>query len=129
MASVKRDGTPARPWRVRWRDPDGRQRKKSFARKVDADAFRARIEDQLNTGTYVDVAAARQTFQAYAEAWRKAQPVRPNTRLRHDRDLRLHAYPVFGSRPIGAIRPSELQAWVTGLSGRLSPSTARVVFG
>jgi hypothetical protein len=26
-------------WRARWRDPSGRQRTKSFARKVDAERF------------------------------------------------------------------------------------------
>ena len=35
MAAVTRDPRDRR-WLARWRDPTGRQRKKSFARKVDA---------------------------------------------------------------------------------------------
>jgi hypothetical protein len=40
MGSVEkrtRDGNVT--WLARWRDPDGRQRKKSFLRKVDAERF------------------------------------------------------------------------------------------
>ena len=45
-------------------------------------------------------------------------------------NLRVHVLPTFGDRPIGSIRPSEVQAWVRGLfrcartvdgAGRLPP--------
>ena len=32
-------------WRARWRDPAGRQRTKSFARKIDAERFLLGVED------------------------------------------------------------------------------------
>ena len=41
--------------------------------------------------------------------------------------LRRHAYPAFGDRPIGTIRPSEIQAWVKG--SPLAPSTVHVLHG
>jgi hypothetical protein len=44
-----------------------------------------------------------------------------------ERALRLHVYPLLGDRRIGGIRPSEVQAWVTGVE--LAPSTAAVVLG
>ncbi|MEU1642044.1 tyrosine-type recombinase/integrase [Micromonospora zamorensis] len=129
MASVeKRDDGRPRPWLVRWRDEAGKQRKKSFTRKVDADRFRSEVEHKLNTGNYVDPKVGRQTFQAYAEAWRAAQPHRHNTAVRTRSQLEKHVYPVFGSRPLAAIRPSELQAFVTGLSATLAPGSVRVVY-
>lgn len=134
MVSVSRrsDGRPG--YTVRWRDESGRQRKKSFKRKVDADRFRAEIEHQLYSGTYVDPAAGRVTFREFAESWRAAQPHRPNTASRVAYELTRHVYPVLGDRPLGAIRPSEIQAFVRGLglapgSVRNVVATMRAIFG
>src|SRR5690606_21267384 len=126
MVSVSKrtDGRPG--YVVRWRDESGRQRKKSFRRKVDADRFRAEIEHSLNNGRYVDPSARRQTFRQYAEAWRAAQPHRPRTAQAVEQHLRCYAYPAFGERPIASVRPSVVQAFVTGLP--LSASTTRTVF-
>lgn len=129
MATIGRTSSKSNPWQVRWRDPAGKQRKKSFPRKLDAERFKSEVEHQLHTGQYVDVAAGRVTFRAYAEQWRKTQQVRPNTAARHERELRLHAYPILGDRPIASLRPSDLQAWVTALGARLSPDSVRVVHG
>jgi hypothetical protein len=43
-------------------------------------------------------------------------------------DLRRHVYLTFGDRPLGSIRPSEIQAWVRGLEQDLAPSTIGVVY-
>ena len=127
MATVKKDSTRTKtPYVCRWRDETGAQRKKGFARKVDADRFRAEIEHKLNTGTYIDPRAGKITFQTYAEQWRAMQPHRPNTARRTKSQLTRHAYPAFGARPIGQIRASEIQAFVTG--AKLSPSSVRPVF-
>jgi integrase len=126
MASVDRrdDGRP-KPWLVRWRDEAGRQRKKSFARKVDADRFRAEVEHRLNTGSYIDPTAGRTTFRAYAEQWRTMQPHRPNTAARTKSQLSRHVYPVIGERPISQLRASEVQALVAGF--QMAPSSVRPV--
>lgn len=136
MASVEkriRDGSTT--WLARWRDPDGRQRKRSFPRKVDADRFLTTVEHGILTGSYVDPAAGKVTFRAYAEQWRAAQVHRPTTMAHVETMLRRHAYPVLGDRPLAAIRPSEVQAWVkrltTDCDGRpaLTPATVGVVHG
>jgi integrase len=123
MASVERrkDGRPG--YVCRWRDESGAQRKRSFARKVDADRYRAEVEHSLNVGAYVDPRAGRTTLRDYAEAWRVAQPHRPNTAARTKSQLQRHVYPVLGDRPIAAIRESQLQAFVTGVD--LAPSSVR----
>ncbi|MFG2052687.1 tyrosine-type recombinase/integrase [Micromonospora sp. NPDC048930] len=111
---------------VRWRDQAGKQRKRGFARKLDADRFRAEVEHKLNSGTYVDPAAGRVTFEAYAERWRAMQPHRPNTAARTRSQLTKHVYPVLGPRPLAQIVASELQAFVTGLP--VAPSSVRPIW-
>jgi integrase len=86
------------------------------------------VEHSLNVGTYVDPAAGRSAFRDYAEAWRRAQLHRPNTATRIESQLRKHVYPVLGDRPLAALRPSELQAFVTGLAVELEPGSVRTVF-
>jgi integrase len=68
------------------------------------------------------------TFERYAEQWRGIQVHRPNTARQIESNLRNHIYPRIGNRPIGAIRPSEIQALVKGLDGTLKPSTIEVVY-
>ena len=41
-------------WRARYRDPSGRERSKSFARKVDGEQFLVSIEDAKLRGASVD---------------------------------------------------------------------------
>ena len=128
MASVEKRRDDGRAgYLVRWRDEAGRQRKKTCPRKIDADRLRAEIEHKLNAGTYVDPAAGRRTFSTCAEAWRTAQPHRPNTATRVASQLRVHVYPVLGDRPIAAVRPSEIQALIGKLSTSLSPGSVRTV--
>jgi integrase len=126
MAHVDRDPTRAKtPYVVRWRDETGRQRKRGFARKVDADRYRAEVEHSLNVGSYIDPQLGRQTVRDYAERWRTAQPHRPNTAMRVRSQLEHHVYPALGDRPIAAVRPSEIQAFVSGV--QLAPGSVRTL--
>lgn len=43
-------------WQARWREPNGRQRSRDFARKVDATRFLATVEADLVRGEYIDPA-------------------------------------------------------------------------
>ncbi|MEU8220898.1 site-specific integrase [Micromonospora taraxaci] len=127
MAAVEKDPTRRKtPYVVRWRDEAGRQRKRGFARKVDADRYRAEVEHKLNTGAYIDPALGRTTLRAYGEAWRAAQVHRENTASRTKSQLHVHVYPRLGDRPIAAVRNTELQAFVTSLD--LAPSSVRPVW-
>jgi integrase len=113
-------------YRARWRTPDGRSRSKNFARKVDAERHLTRVEASKLAGGYVDPSASKTMLRAYAEDWRQAQVWRPLTEVRVESALRNHVYPVLGDRPLGALRTTEIQAWVRQLSERQSSSTVRV---
>lgn len=125
MTNVAR--RPDGRWRARYRDDAGRERARHFTRKSDAQRWLDEVTSTLVGGTYVDPTLGRQTFHAYAEAWRAAQPHRPTTAKNVEQHLRRYAYDTLGDRPLAAIRPSEVQAWATGLSTSLAPSTLHTI--
>jgi len=129
MASVEkrtRDGKVT--WQARWRDPSGAQRKRSFPRRTDAERFMATVRADVLRGTYIAPDEGRVTFGEYAEQWARIQQHRPSTTDSVERHLRRHVLPVLGDRPLGAVRASEVQAFVKGLSDRLAPTTTAVVY-
>jgi integrase len=128
MAHIQKRGP--RRWVARYTDPAGRERAKSFARKVDAERFLTSVQHSMFSGAYVDPRAGRITFAEYAQRWRDLQPHRPTTARTIERHLRVHVLPALGERPIGSIRTSDVQAWATSLctTNGLAPSTARAVF-
>lgn len=93
------------------------------------------VTASIVTGQYVDPRAARITFKEYAEAWRVSQVHRPFSAAHVETMLRRHAYPTFGERQLGTIRPGEVQAWVKKLGTAdedrkaLAPATIGVVHG
>ena len=80
-------------WRARWFDPDGTERSRSFARKIDAEKFLAGVESDKSRGLYVDPAAGRVTLEDYARQWQAAQVHRASTVDTCDSHLRNHILP------------------------------------
>jgi integrase len=117
-----------RRWLARWRDPAGVQRKRAFDRRVDADRFLIEVAADLARGAYVDPRGGRVTVREYGEGWRSAQVHRATTAAQVESHLRRHVYPTFGDRPLGSVRPSEVQGWVRGLEQHLAPATIQVVY-
>lgn len=126
MASIQK--RPDGRWRARYRDDASKEHAQHFGRRVDAQRWLDEVTASVVTGQYVDPKAGKVTFGDYARAWQAAQMHRTNTAAAVDSALRVHAFPTFGSRAIASIRPTEVQAWVQGLSQRLSPASVRVTF-
>lgn len=127
MASIAR--RPDGKWRARYRDPSGRELSRHFSRKVDAQKWLDEATAAIVTGQYVDPRAGKVTFKEYAETWRAAQVHRPSTQVHTETMMRRHVYPYLGDRPLSAILPSDVQAWVKRLSLTLAPSTVGVLHG
>ena len=127
MASI--DKRPDGGYRARWREyPGGPQKTRQFARKGDALLFLDAIRGDLAHGLYVDPAGGRALFRDYAEEWRSTQVHRSGTATQIETYLRLHAYPTLGHHQIGAIRRSEIQAWVKGRTRVLAPCSVELVY-
>lgn len=115
-------------WRARYLDPDGHQRSKMFARKIDAERFLASVTTDMLRGSYVDPSAGKVTFADFAARWLEARTFGESSREATEVRLRVHAYPYLGRRQLRDLRPSVIQAWVRGLQEQLAPSYVRVIF-
>ncbi len=115
------------PWRVRWREPDGRDRAKSFPRKVDADQFAFTVSAHIVRGNYLDPDAGKVRFEEYAAKWLAAQTFEETTRVAVELRLRLHAHPTIGNRFLSDIQPSTIQGSLRSLT-ELAPKYRKVVF-
>ena len=112
-------------YRARYRDPTGRERSKSFSRKVDAERWLAEVEHTKTRGMWTDPRLGRVRFADWLAAWWSTTTnLRPTTQARDETLLRLHALPRFGNMPLVAIRQLEVRAWVAELSASgLAPAT------
>lgn len=132
MASVESVGARGvdRRYRVRWRTPEGAQRKQTFRLREDADRFAREVEVAKDRSAYVDPAAGRVTFEAYAERWRCAQLHWDGaTAERVEWWLVRYAYPVLGRHYLTSLERSIIQGWVAGMAERLAPRSVAVVLG
>ena len=102
-------------YKARYRDAAGKEHAQTFALKKRADEWERQQRAALSRGDHIDPTAGRMLFKDYAEAWRKMQQHGERSAAKCESDLRIHAYPTFGSRRLGTIRPSEVTAWYGGL--------------
>lgn len=127
MASVAK--RPDGRWRARYRDPDGKEHSKHFARKVDAAQHVVTVAADVLRGQYLDPSAGKITFGQYADKWRHGQIHRDTTTARVEVALRRHVLPTFGAAPLASVSRSQVQAWVKGRSQLLAPSTVALTYG
>lgn len=111
---------------VPYREPDGKQRTKTFTKIADATAFMHSVEADKRRGVYRDLDAGRITFKEYGEQWLSSRTFNRSSYDATELRLRLHVYPVLGSKSLRDIRPSMVQAWLHGLGG--AETTRRVIF-
>src|SRR6476469_3883783 len=127
MASIttKRgsDGSPR--YVVNYRDPEDRQRRKSFNRKADAEAFRNTVEADKLRGTYLDGDAGRVTFRDYAAKWLAGRTFDRTPYEATELRLRVHVLPVIGHLQLRQIKPSTIQGLLRTLE--LSDTYRRVI--
>jgi integrase len=123
----KKQGQGQPRWRARCRDPSGRERSKSFARKVDAERFLVSVEDAKLRGAYVDPAAGRVPFAEWAERWfNTTAALRHTTRRDYRKLLDQQVLPAFAGDSLAGIDALAVREWVADLvAGRLSARRAR----
>ncbi len=120
-------------YRVRYRKPDKTQTdKRGFKTKKEAELFLASVTVAKAVGDYIDPALARITVAQLSTRWlegKKPPALKPSAYEPLEISWRLHVEPQWGDREIASIVPSEVQAWVTTLAGRRSPSTVLRALG
>jgi integrase len=119
-----------RRYRVRYRTPDHRQTdKRGFKTKRAAEEFLATVEVSKIRGDFVDPTRARVTVAEWAPHWYASQLQLKETTLSGYRQwLDKHVLPKWGKYQLKEIGHAEVQAWVSDLASRLSPSTVRQIY-
>ena len=128
MASTEkriRDGRVT--WLARWRDPAGRQHKRTFPRKTDAERHLTTVEHSVLTGTYVDAAAGRTTIGEWSTRWIAGRVhLKPKTLAGYSSLLRTRVLPRWQLVPLARVTHSDVVAWLAAMrAGDLSASRIR----
>jgi integrase len=114
------------PWRARYPGADGRQRSRSFERKVDAERWLRDELAKIDRGLWVDPSAGDVTFAEWSQSWLEGLDLKPSTRANYESNLRSRILPHFGAIPISRITPGAVRSWVTELRGSgLSAASVR----
>ena len=109
---------------VEWRLPDGKVRTRTFARRKDADAFRATIEAERLRGVVVDPRGARTPLSNVATRWLAAGASKRTSTIERDRAIiENHVLPTLGDRAVGSITKADVQATVDAWTKTQAPST------
>lgn len=113
-------------YEARYRDPNGRERSRSFRTKAEARRFLNEVETAKHRGSWIDPAHSKILFASWAEEHAKTRVhLRPATQARAVSLMKTHVLPRFGDSRLGTITQVEVQAWVNSLIGEgLSASTA-----
>ncbi|MEX1133935.1 MAG: site-specific integrase [Acidimicrobiia bacterium] len=128
MAHIRDRGREhERRWQARHRDPEGRERSKTFTRKVDAQRWLDQVTADLVTGRYVDPKAGRVTLGAFAGQWLEAQTFDASTRETMESRVRTHLLPTIGDVELRHLKPSTVQAWVRSRQTEVAPSYCRLL--
>jgi len=127
MAHIRRHPKTPDRWQVRYIDPNGRERAKSFARRVDAEKFLVTVESDKIRGTWTDPEAGKVRFGEWSH---RVQAGRLNlaesTAARDDSVIRSMILPTFSEVPLVGIEPSQVRTWVAELvDAGYAPSTVR----
>lgn len=118
--------TKAGTYRARWRDDTGKQRAKSFARKVDAARFLDEARASIARGTYIAPTAGVMTVREWAGDWLAASRNLGTGGLEtYQRDLDRHILPALGALALRRLTPDAIDAFLTAelVDKGLAPST------
>ncbi|MGW6460334.1 tyrosine-type recombinase/integrase [Streptomyces sp. NPDC055078] len=129
---VKTDryGTGLR-YRARYIGPDKTEKSQSFpdGKKRLAEKWLTKVAADMDSGQYVDPKASRTTFRQYAEKWLTSQATDDTTQESVVVQIRLHAIPYLGSRPLGSFKPEHIRDWLSELKQAVPASSyRRVIF-
>lgn len=100
---------------------------KTFTRRRDAETWEREAKAALSAGRWVDPSKSEAvTVSEWGKLWLDTlHGGKPTSSMDRESKFRLYVEPVFGRRPVGAIRHSEVASWARELAIRFSPSTAR----
>jgi integrase len=118
-------------YKVRYIDPDGQERSKSYPDKKlkDARAFLAKVETDKLTGDYIDPEAGKTTLREYCDNWLKGQSQDESSQRTIRSKLEKQVYPCLGARSLSTIGAATIRDWLSWMNGNnISESHKSQVF-
>lgn len=110
-------------WKARWREPNGKQRAKTFRTKRDANDHLAKVNADKLRGEY-STRTASPPLRDVADEWLDAAVnLSPVTLATYRRDFDTYLDPEFGSIRADRIDARTIQRWLTAELKRLKPVT------
>ena len=126
MSIEKRRTTRGTVYDVRLRDLNGRQYKRSFRTRREAETFAAEERSRRVRGVPIDPWAGRTILSKYSSAWMSGRAnLRPRTVELYTSLLKNHILPFLGDMELNDLTTLRVRAWHAELlrKGRLSPVT------
>jgi integrase len=128
MATVSEyESAAGKRYEVRYRTPDNRTtRKRGFKRKRDAELWAANQSVSASRGEHVDVSAGKATVGALGPKWLSGRAhLKPSSASAYASAWKVNVEPKWSGWQVSAIKPSDIQAWVSELSAKRSATTVR----
>lgn len=125
--SIKKVAVHGQPrFQVRYRDPDGIQRKRNFTSKREAEAFEDAELTNIRRNEWINPQSGATPFTEWANTWLELDPGKRQTTLARDEIIvRMHLAPVFNRRPISSITPMDVQKLVNTWATKYAASTVQ----
>lgn len=122
MAHIERRGKGR--YRARYRGPDGKERSRTFDRRVDAERWRASVETSIAQGEWLDPARSAMLLSDWAKRWIETRTdLRPSTRARLEGIVRLHVVKQFGRRKLSSLSNAEVREWAAAMTSEGTGAT------
>lgn len=119
MAHIQHRSARPRPWQVRYRDPSGRERAKSFTRKVDAERFAVTVEADKLRGEWADPRLSKTNLTDWSSRWLQTKThLKPKTLVGYESNLRAHVLPRFGRYELRQVSRLDVEEWVAELRSK-----------
>ena len=116
MAHIRRHPEKSDSWQVRYCDPGGRERSRTFNRKVDAKRFLIAVEASKQRGEWVNPDLAATKVSDWADRWLASRShLKPKTYAGYESLLRTRVLPTFGDARLDQIDPLWVETWVADL--------------
>ena len=126
MAHIRRHPVDSSRWQVRYIDPTGRERSKTFRRKVDAEKYLVHVEAQKQRAEWIDPDHAATRFEEWAARWLATRShLKPKTLAGFESLLRAWVLPAFGKIRLDRIDPIAVESWIAEMH-RAGLSASRI---
>lgn len=108
-------------WTVRYREPGGRrgrQRERSFARRVGsdgADAFADKVESDKKADVRFDPAPGRVSLQVWAQEWLERRVIGESTRRNYEGFIQNHLVPRLGRKMLAGLARRDFEEFAKEL--------------